>query len=232
MENSFYKLIKEYYDYIFPLNNKQVNFVKQYFENNNSKLLEVGCANGKLTNALASYDITGIDLEKDFIDIAKDRYKNAEFYQLNMLDIDKLKQEYDGIICFGNTIVHIDCNQIKAFLEKTYKVLKSNGTILIQILNYDYILDEKITDLPIIDNDKITFERKYKHGEKFMFNTKLSVKKEDIIIENTIELFPIRKNDILQVLNEVGFKDMDIYGDFDRNLLKNQSLPLIIKACK
>lgn len=232
MNNSFYNLIKEYYDDIFPLNNKQVSFVKYYFKDFTSKLLEVGCANGKLTNALALYNITGIDLEKEFINIAKKRYPKPIFYELNMLNIDMLTEEYDGIICFGNTLVHLDYEQIRIFIDKAYKKLKSNGIILIQILNYDYILDEKISVLPQIDNPIVTFEREYQHGKKFMFNTKLKIKKENKIIENSIELYPIRKNTILKILTEAGFENIEIYGDFEKKPLRYQSLPLIIKACK
>ena len=50
---NFYESINKYYDNIFPLNEKQAEFVRGEFRDCKSKLVEVGCANGKLTNALS-----------------------------------------------------------------------------------------------------------------------------------------------------------------------------------
>jgi 2-polyprenyl-3-methyl-5-hydroxy-6-metoxy-1,4-benzoquinol methylase len=195
-------------------------------------LLEVGCANGKLTHALLNYKITGIDLEASFIDIAKHRYPEVVFYQMNMLDIDQLNETYDGIICFGNTLVHINHHDIQTFLEKAYDRLNKNGKILIQILNYEYILDHEIKKLPLIDNEIIRFERSYEHGDAFLFNTKLTIKIDNSIIENSVELTPITQKALLTALENVGFKNATVYGNFSEAPITPTSLPLIVKAEK
>ncbi|WP_319205405.1 class I SAM-dependent methyltransferase [uncultured Ilyobacter sp.] len=133
---NFYESINKYYDSIFPLNEKQAKFVRDEFNDSNSKLIEVGCANGKLTNALSEYNIMGIDLEKSFIDTARSKYKNISFKRCNMLDIADLDSNFDGIFTFGNTLVHLSTDDIKIFINKAYGILNRRGKLLIQILNW------------------------------------------------------------------------------------------------
>lgn len=230
--NKFYNTIKKQYDYIFPLNQKQVEFVEGEFSNYDNRLIEIGCANGKLTNALKEYNIRGIDLEQSFIDIAKQRYSGIQFDALNMLNVDTLNEKFDGIICFGNTLVHLKIKEIEVFINKCYSILNSKGKLLIQILNYDNILDNEINKLPLIDNEHIKFERSYEFGDRLKFVTVLTVKKQNEQINNAIYLTPIRKVQLENMLVSAGFKDIKFYGSFTKNLLKEDSLPLVLSCTR
>jgi len=231
MKDKFYNTIREQYDYIFPLNKKQVEFVMNEFPDSNSKLIEIGCANGKLTNALKDYDIRGIDLEQSFINTAKQRYKGIQFDALNMLELDTLDETFDGIICFGNTLVHLEMKDIETFISKCYSSLKSGGSLLIQILNYDNILDNEIDELPLIDNEHIRFERTYEIGDRLKFVTELTVKTDNERIKNAIYLTPIRKAELEEILISAGFDDIKYFGSFAKTPLKDNSLPLVA-SCK
>ena len=69
---------------------------------------------------------------------------------------------FDAVICFGNTLVHLDSiTQIRDFLQQCAHLLKNDGILFLQILNYHYILSQKVDELPLIDNDQIRFERYY-----------------------------------------------------------------------
>jgi len=232
MTEKFYQSINDYYDNIFPLNQAQVDFVKQQMPDPASKLLEVGCANGKLTDALSDYEISGIDLESSFIKTAKKRYPYIDFTALNMLDINKLNEHFDGIICFGNTLVHISENEIKTFITKCYDSLDDGGKLMIQILNYEYIIKDKVTRLPLIDNVKIMFERQYRHANPFLFNTVLTVKDTGAKIKNSVSLTPIQSKTLGTILKDSGFSDIHFYGDFNGNPVKKNSLPLIVCSTK
>jgi glycine/sarcosine N-methyltransferase len=224
----FYSSILKYYDDIFPLNEKQVSFVSGEFANQNSRLLEVGCANGKLTDALSNYPILGVDLEKSFIDIAQARYKDIDFKALDMRQITSLNQTFDGIVCFGNTLVHISESQVERFVFDCYKMLNKGGKLLIQILNYAYIIDDHIDTLPLIDNEKIQFVRKYDHGEQFLFNTDLTIKAEGKTLRNSIELCPIRKETLSGFVKKAGFKSHRIYSGFNKSPFSETALPLVM----
>lgn len=232
MENLFYKTIREHYDHIFPLNQAQVDFVNSYFSDSGSDLIEVGSATGQLTDALSSHGIIGIDLEQSFVDIAKVRYQNIPFVRLNMLDIDTLNRVFDGVICFGNTLVHITDRQILEFLTKTFSVIKPGGKLLLQIINYDHIINNRVGGLPTIDNDHIRFKRIYLHGDKFIFKTELYLKDKDLQIGNEIELTPIGSVKLIEYLRLVGFENLELFGNFKKGRLENNSIPLIIAASK
>lgn len=232
MKNKFYSTIREYYDYIFPLNPMQVDFVASEFADTSSKLIEVGCANGKLTNALRQYDIRGIDLEESFIQAANNMYKGISFDALNMLELNSLGEMFNGIICIGNTLVHLDIEQIEVFIKQCYSSLKTDGKLLIQILNYDNILDNKITHLPIIDNEHIKFVRKYEFGDRLKFVTDLTIKETNETISNYIYLTPIRKDPLIQILKIAGFSDIKVYGSFGCIPLKSDSLPLVLSCIR
>ena len=232
MKRNFYESINKYYDNIFPLNEKQVEFVKSEFDNKSSKLIEIGCANGKLTNALSEYDIMGVDLEASFIEESRKRYNNIRFEELNMLNIQSLDEKFDGVITFGNTLVHLTKKEIKSFISSIYEALNQNGKLLIQILNYDYILDDEIFTLPIIDNEFITFERSYETKDDFLFHTKLTIKSSNEIIENKIALTPIRKDILVDSLKEAGFKNINVYSSFSKKEYNYKDLPLVISCNK
>jgi len=229
---NFYQSIRKYYDNIFPLNQKQVEFTKSFFEDKNSRLIEIGCANGKLTNALSEYNITGIDLEEEFINDALTNYPNVDFQALNMLNLNEITDEFDGIICFGNTLVHLEVAEIEEFIEKAYKQLKTDGTLLIQILNYDYVVNEQLESLPLIDNDVITFVREYQYQERIKFKTTLTVKNSNSVINNVIDLSPVRKADLEKILKTKGFTEIEFYSSFDKTPYQYEKLPLIISAKK
>ena len=44
----FYTSIHHYYDAIFPLQTAQIDFIKQYIQEGNASILDVGCATGNL----------------------------------------------------------------------------------------------------------------------------------------------------------------------------------------
>lgn len=230
--SEFYRVIRECYDNIFPLSKKQVDFIVRNFERG-SKILEVGCANGKLSNALSeNFCITGIDLENEFVELAKSRFPEVDFLTLNMLDIGSLSGMYDGIVCFGNTLVHIDHSDVQDFLNKAHNKLLNGGKILMQIVNYDYILGNMVDELPLIDNDEVRFERYYDHGDKFIFRGKLEVKRSGLQFESEVELFPILSNELTAMLEEAGFGDIMLFGSFDGEVFNNSSRALIVSGVK
>ena len=230
--SEFYRVIRECYDNIFPLSKKQVDFIVRNFERG-CKILEVGCANGKLSNALSeNFGIVGIDVEDEFVEIAKSRFPEVDFLTLNMLDVDSLPGMYDGIVCFGNTLAHINHSDVQEFLNKAYSKLISGGKILMQIVNYDYILGNMVGELPLIDNDVVRFERYYDHGDKFIFRGKLEVKRSGLQFESEVELFPILSNELTAMLEEAGFDDIMLFGSFDGEVFNNSSKALIVSGVK
>lgn len=240
----FYKSISSYYDDIFPYNSVQKDFVLSSTggEYRNKSILDIGCGTGNLTFELSKHfkKISAIDFDRDMVRMATSKIKepgsNIHFTCLNMLDIAKhfALSSFDLILCFGNTLVHlVNYGEIESFLRQTKALLKPGGKLLLQIIHYDRILKQDIRSLPLIENQRIRFERFYRRRPetgKMEFTTVLTLKKKKQIIKNNIELFPILKNETEHILKAVGYSDIIFYGSFKREKLSENSIPLIIES--
>lgn len=237
---SFYQQIAPYYHHIFKINANQVDFIKSKIPEKDAKLLDIGCGIGTLSFELIKYynSILGIDMDAEMIRAALNRkdLKSIQFQQLSMLQLNSFinNNSIDGIICFGNTLVHLNSlDEIAEFLKQSRTVLKLNGKLLLQIVNYDRILAKNIKQLPLIENDEILFERNYNYRKtenKVDFNTRLSVKSTQQIIENSIELLPLLKKELSPLLNKAGFKNAKYYGNFKQESHSVESPALILEA--
>lgn len=238
----FYSSISEYYSDIFPFNPDQVKFIKQSFPNlKQNTLLDIGCATGTLTCKIAPLckSITGIDLDYEMIKKAGKEAKhnvNTDFITLNMMHITTQFGVYafDGILCFGNTLVHlVSPQQILNCLSNCKAVLKKDGKLLFQIINYDRILDKGIKQLPTIENDTIQFKRNYRWKDSpstISFNTTLHLKQKDVSLNNSIQLYPIRQKELENLLYKSGFNNVQFYGNLNRTSLTSESYALVVEA--
>ena len=239
---SFYQQIAPYYHHIFKINANQVDFSKLKIPESDCKVLDIGCGIGTLSFELTNYykHVLGIDMDAEMVRAAskkkKDKSNSIQFKQISMLKLDTLidNNSVDGIICFGNTLVHLNSlDEIADFLQQSKAVLKSNGKLLLQIVNYDKILARNIKKLPLIENDEIIFERNYcyrKSENKIDFNTRLTVKSTQQTIENSIELLPLLKKDLTLLLNNAGFNNCNYYGNFNQEPHSIDSPAIIIEA--
>ena len=240
---NFYESISTYYHHIFPLNLAQVAFVRQSFsETKHLELLDIGCGIGELSFELSRHfkKVDAIDLDESMIQRADQDFGaeagNLNFNVLNMLEIEKSfgADAMDAIVCFGNSLVHLDGpDQLLNFFRQSRAVLKKHGKLLLQIINYDRIIDQNIHFLPTIENDEIKFVRNYRlHPDhrKLDFETILTIKETGKTVENTIQLYPVRKQDIIELLKKSGFDQIAFYGNFKRELLSGNSVPLVLEA--
>jgi len=239
---SFYNQIAPFYHHIFKINANQVDFIKSKIPpESNCKVLDIGCGIGTLSFELVNYykNVLGIDMDAEMIRVASkknNKSKSIQFQQKSMLKLDTFIDDnsIDGIICFGNTLVHLNSlDEIADFLQQSKAVLKSNGKLLLQIVNYDKIIKKNIKQLPLIENEEIIFERNYcyhKSENKIDFNTRLKVKSSQEIIENRIELMPVLKKELALLLNRAGFNNCNYYGNFNLEPYAIDSPALIIEA--
>ena len=238
----FYTRISKYYNDIFPLNQVQISFVLSCSsESEKMKLLDVGCGTGGLAIALSSeYEsVSAIDTNGDMLEIARNTSsaKHIDFQNCGMLGIDKDFDDssFDTVLCFGNTIVHLqNLKDIELFFRKVKHLLKPDGKFLFQLINYDNILDNNLVGLPTIENDRIKFERNYNLNENGLidFTTILTIKKTNEMLESNVKLFPIRKSQIETALTDAGFGIVKAYSSFKKDLYNPQSLPLVFECSK
>ena len=232
----FYESIAKVYDYIFPKNRKQLEFVESIKKISiEEKILDIGCATGNLTELLGEKtgNVVGIDLDKELLKEAKDKHPNLNFENMNMLEVNEKFEEnsFDRVVSFGNTLVHLDSREeVEEFFQKVYKTLKFNGFFIVQIINYNRIIEKNIKNLPTIDNEKVKFVRDYEYDKsigKVDFITELTIKEANLNIKNNIKLLALTKIEIQKFLGEIGFRNIEFYGDFEGRELSDNSEAVI-----
>jgi SAM-dependent methyltransferase len=101
---------------------------------NADKVLEIGCANGNKLNQysklLKSKKNYGVDLSKKAILNGKKKYKNLNLLNISSLEIDKIKLNFDLIIC-GFFLYHLDRELLFQQFDLIYKKLNKKGFLLI-----------------------------------------------------------------------------------------------------
>ncbi|WP_277009846.1 class I SAM-dependent methyltransferase [Capnocytophaga granulosa] len=230
--SQFYNQIAEKYDFIFPLSPAHKTFFAS--ELHGKTILDVGAATGNLTAYLSSqgYEVTAIDLSERLI--AKAAEKGVTVQQLNMLTIDELPT-FDNIVCIGNTLPHLDSKtSVQLFLQKAYRQLTQGGKLVLQLVNFQKYFAQQQGDylgnLPLIENDKVKFERYYYLNEegKIRFKTIL-----DDTIKNEELLQPIFADQLTEWLTQIGFQAINLYGNFKKDPFdKEKSMALIVTAMK
>jgi SAM-dependent methyltransferase len=147
------------------------------------------------------------------------------------LETDFQPAQFDAVLCFGNTLVHLKTPElIKQMLIGVFSVLKPGGQFLLQILNYDYILGEHVTELPEIDTENIRFIRKYQFEENnpiLRFQTDLVLKNEGKTIANETPLLALKSQELTELLKEAGFSNIELFSNFRQEPFGGKHLPLV-----
>lgn len=218
---NFYSSIAEHYDAIFPFNKQQLSFISSHSPvEKSSQLIEVGSGRGVLTNACAEagYQVRGLELDATMVTLAQIQYPKVSFHCENMLNLERTftPGSCDTMVCFGNTIVHLPSTEdMLTFLKAAYKTLSSNGTLLLQFINYDRILDNNIKALPTITTDKVSFVRDYEliSETKLNFRATLTVHADRMSSQSLQALYPLRRERFEALAQEAGFS-CEAYSNF------------------
>ncbi|MCD6346163.1 MAG: class I SAM-dependent methyltransferase [Bacteroidales bacterium] len=258
----FYTSIADIYDQIFPYSPMQKAFVESFtsLEENHRKvgeeavLLDVGCGTGSLAMNMAESFDTVIAIDPDPEMLHKARLKALKFkadhrdeleelgkwvfVQKGMLDLSSEFADgaFDTVLCFGNTLVHLpSIVQVREFLRQAYEVLKPAGYMMIQIINYDRIIDQELKGLSTIENDSIKFERFYNFSSNpdiVQFKTNLTIKESGEKIENEIPLLALRPQQLMDLLADAGFTNLQKFGNFKKEKFGEESQPFIVVGTK
>jgi glycine/sarcosine N-methyltransferase len=241
--NAFYESITEWYDFIFPADPEHLPFIRGRVRPEDGKILDIGCGTGTLAARLgeAGFDVTGIDSDAEMIRLSRFKTERSSKIRFMVMDMRDLVQHFGpsafhSVICFGNTLVHLNTMEdVFAFVRQVRAVLEDGGLFMLQILNYDHVLDHGLRQLPMIENEKVRFERTYRTDEEsglLRFRTVLTVRDSGRILENEVSLLPIRKSELEAVMREAGFHDPEWSGGFSGNPLTGTSLPLVCVAVR
>jgi len=132
-----YKDMAKYYDLFYKNKSyeKEVEFITQLIGNRKS-ILDVGCGTGIHMSILENIDYIcdGIDLNKEMLDIARNKVK-GNLYQDNLLDF-KLNKKYDAIISMFAVFNHLaNYEELELGIKNLYNHLIEDGLLIIDLHN-------------------------------------------------------------------------------------------------
>ncbi len=110
-------------------------------------ILDLACGHGRHANSLAAkgYPVTGIDLNADFIDLARQHASqkglSIDFRVDSMLNLEA-EDAYDCIILVFNSFGFLDREDGIKLIQRMKSALKSSGKMFLDIKNRDSILKE------------------------------------------------------------------------------------------
>jgi glycine/sarcosine N-methyltransferase len=242
---TFYTDISLVYDDLFPVSPEQRNlFVSLMDDGGARSVVDCGCGTGSQLQpfAVAGLSCFGFDPDPSLIAIARRKlaaYPKTRVERGSFADMPGLVPfPSDLLMCLGNSLVHVPQEEASRFFADAAGALSRSGTLLLQILNYERLKCDKVTELPMIrvSEGTVEFRRKYEwEGDRrVLFRTSLrfSGADEPRIARNEIPLYPIYPEELWEILTNAGFGDIRFYGDFARSDFSPGSEALVCLARK
>lgn len=240
----FYKELSKVYDIVFPKDDRTLKYLCKNL-NGNSKVLDLACGTGTYSIALAQkgHRVDAIDLGDEMLNHAKE--KGGLFADFVQGDMTKIKEifvgkKYDFIFCIGNSIVHLkNKEKIQLLIQDTYDMLIDNGALVIQIVNFDRVINNNIKSLPTIERYEkgVKFIRNYNYLEdesKVEFSTELLISKDGKVdnYENSVDLIALKMEELRDMFEKAGFNNIEVFGDFNEEKFGEDSFALILRGVK
>ncbi len=122
------------------LYNETYNYICNAVTKPNAKLLEIGCGPGNITKYLLSqrpdFDIFGIDIAPNMIELAKKNNPAANFAVMDSREINSLDNKYDAIIA-GFCLPYLSPAESNELISNAYGLLNENGLIYLSFVEGD-----------------------------------------------------------------------------------------------
>lgn len=245
-----YKEFSHYYDKIFQSNKHQIGFIQNRTPVQGRILdLAAGTGNQILPLFQSGYQVYAVEYDQEMhTRLLMKMDGKVPSDQIILGDMRHVEQyfptaSFDTIYCIGNSLVHLSSlNEIRDLLRKTYARLKTGGTVIIQVINYDRILEKRITSLPTIinredPNEQVEFTRDYTivNSHKVLFKTRLTVYQENVPVQEItgeVPLYPLSSEDLNLALEDAGFKQIRFYGSFKEEAYQNNAYALVATGIK
>ncbi len=220
-----YETLAAEYTEIFPSSQEKVDFVESCLdENGNQRILDIGCASGEFVYQLShnNREIVGIDLDHQMIERARTLFKKNDisFIEDDMVNFlsHAVLNSYDTVCCMGNTLAYLeDEEQLKEFLQLVKTVLKKQGKLILQILNYSNPAIGPGFQFPVLESEKLVMERAYGESSdqaRLDFNTKITNKITGETGTDVHYHYHFLSKSIELIAGELGYSAISRFGNY------------------
>lgn len=184
------------------------------------KILDLACGHGRHSIYFASkrFNVTGIDLNESFIEIAQKESRKwglfATFINDNILNVN-FEDEFDCMLILFNSFGFLDSNDGFELMKKMRSALKAEGRLFIDIKNRDNIskelspfyVTEKGEDLMI---DRLSFDPK----SGVSTNKRIYIK-DGVRHDAPFSMQLYNYSELSRIAHNSGFKITSSFGNWD-----------------
>ncbi|MBF0779218.1 class I SAM-dependent DNA methyltransferase [Streptococcus cuniculi] len=224
-----YETFASVYDAIMDdgLYEQWTDFSLRHFPKGKKKLLELACGTGiqSIRFKEAGFDVTGLDLSRDMLDLATKRAQEAgltiPFLEGNMLDLSNLER-FDMVTCYSDSICYMEDEiEVGQVFQEVYQHLNEGGVFLFDV-HSTYQMDEVFPGYSYHENAEDfafvwdTYADEPPHS--IVHELTFFIQEADGRFSRVDEIHEERTYDLLTydvLLEQAGFKNVKIYADFE-----------------
>ena len=213
------------------------------------RVLDLGCGSGEHTRFLTSlgFEVTGVDASPSQVEAARAADAGGRYLQSGLTDFAQaIEAPQGGAICLGNTLPHL-CEEVEllAFFSELAACLQPGAPLLLQLLNYDRILDQGERTFPLLlrpgeaEGESTVFLRLMTHhgGGRLTF-TPAHLRYRpgcgaplELLAAHDVPLRGWRRAEIEAQLCGAGFQVKEVLGTMTGEGWSTTSSDLVISAC-
>jgi 2-polyprenyl-3-methyl-5-hydroxy-6-metoxy-1,4-benzoquinol methylase len=185
--------------------------------------LDAGSGTGfhSLLLAQQGVGVTAVDLSGDMLEGVKSHAERMNLHittvRSNFQDLEKvLKSTFDAVFCMGNSLAHLLAEEdLRTTLRNFSSLVKPQGILFIQNLNYDRILVQRERIQSVKEAGNKTFVRFYDFGENRLSFNILTIERGKEGVRQSMRSVQLRlllSNELVRLLLEYGFSEISLYG--------------------
>jgi len=207
-------------------------------------VLDLCCGSGTQAFNLAKkgFNVTGVDFSPTAIKKARESAENmslkghVEFLVGDARRVSKLlekKKSFDAIISMGTSIGYYDDETDKSIVKQLNKLASSNGVLVIDLGNRDYIIKHgeplgiiKFDDYEVHDHRRLNLDKSQAESTWEFYKKEGEDLKHVVTVSSNIRLYSL--HELVRLFETTGWKYCNSYGNFDLEPVTIDSKRIII----
>jgi len=203
-----------------------------------ARILDAPCGEGRIARELAAkgYQLTGVDMARDFLETARARAKqqglNIAFEPADVRSL-RFVDEFDGAVCWGNSFGYFDDAGNAAMLQSLARALKPGGRLVLdassntesRLPNFQQHEWARIGDILFLE------ENEYDHAQGRMITHYTFVRNgKEETRAGSHRIYTYRE--ICGMLEDAGFAQVKSYASLNKDPFKLAANQLFMEAVK
>lgn len=248
------KSIEEFYDWLASDYDRMTGFEGRFIREGSTfkrlvesrgigTVLDAGCGTGfhSLLLARLGVKVTAVDLSEAMLEKLR---CHAEREALSIITVrasfqelqKRIQASFDGVFCMGNALAHLlTAEDLRLTLGNFSGLLKPDGTLVLQVLNFERILAQRPRVLNVKTDGATVYTRYYEYEDPFIrFNvaklTEGNAQPDEVI---TTTLRPVLWSELSVMLPKAGFESVKCFGSISMSeYIPTTSQDLVVLASR